>query len=135
MSNKQHDDNRILKDGERYRVPLQFMDSLQREIRSHFADEAPMHIVDAFGDSGLALHKPGARYAVAGSRTIDHASAVTRETNRRQAYADSVEAATSAWKQGTSDREVERKHSVGDDRTNAWLDQLDDLTTAWSRRK
>jgi hypothetical protein len=82
---KQHDDNRILKDGERYRVPLQFMDSLQRKIRSHFADEAPMHIVDAFGDSGLALHKPGARYAVAGSRTVDHATAVTRETNRRKA--------------------------------------------------
>jgi len=34
---------------------------------------------------------------------------------------------------GTNDREVARIHNTGDARTDAYLDQLHDLTTAWSR--
>jgi hypothetical protein len=131
------DDRGLLKDKHSLRVDLTMMDSLSRAVHEHYADDAlqPARIVDSYG--GITqLNQPGPRYLVAGSKTVDHAIATTRQVMRDRAYAASVEDACNAWKAtGTSDREIERKHSVGDERTNAWLDQLDDLTTAWSRRK
>ena len=85
MPKRQHDpdddlDERgLLRDGRRIRVPMMMRDSadgltdLQRSVRDHFA---PARVVDAFGDSGLALHRPGSRYLVAGAGTVDHAKQV-----------------------------------------------------------
>jgi hypothetical protein len=40
-----------------------------------------------------------------------------------------------AWKGNTNDREVVRKHNTGNPIADAYMDQLDDLTTAWSRKR
>ena len=40
---------------------------------------APLRVVDAFGNGGLALNKPGARYLTAGKHTPDHAALVMRD--------------------------------------------------------
>jgi hypothetical protein len=48
------DDVSILKDGERMRIPLRMMDSLQRDVAQHFA-----RVTDGRGDSALGLHKSG----------------------------------------------------------------------------
>ena len=52
------DERGILKDGRRVRVPLHMMDSVQRSVAISRAG-----VTDAFGNGGLALHRPGARYA------------------------------------------------------------------------
>jgi hypothetical protein len=144
MPKRQHDtdddlfDERgLLRDGGRIRVPMMMRDSadglteLQRSVRDHFA---PVTLVDSFGNSGLALHKPGARYLIAGAGTGDHARLVTADAIRTDAYADSVRAACDAWRgPNASDREVARVHDTGDAVRDSYLDQVHDLTTAWSR--
>jgi hypothetical protein len=125
----------ILKDGERFRVPLQMMDAMQKDIREHYAADAqPAHLVDAFG-SADGLSRPGPRYLTAGSKTKDHAVLVTRETEHRQARDAAVQEMADAWKTSGSDREVARVHTDGDERTRAWMDQVADLTTSWSRQR
>jgi hypothetical protein len=132
------DENGLLKDGRSVRISMMMRDSddrlteLQRSVRDHFA---PVTLVDSFGNSGLALHKPGARYLIAGAGTGDHARLVTADAIRADAYADSVRAACDAWRgPNASDREVARVHNAGDARTDAYLDSVADLTTSWSRR-
>lgn len=49
---KHDDEHELLKDGERIRVPLMFMDSMQRDVREHFQTR----MVDG------AAHRPGFRY-------------------------------------------------------------------------
>ena len=56
---------------------------------------APLRVVDAFGNGGLALNKPGARYLTAGEHTPDHAALVMRDHQRREAR-DEYVATTSA---------------------------------------
>ena len=97
---------------------------------------SPLRVVDAFGNSGLALHKPGSRYLTAGTRTPEHAALVMRDHLRREARDQYIAELQDAWKStGTNDREVARIHNTGDARIDAYLDQLHDLTTAWSRRR
>ena len=145
MPTRQHDpdddlDERgLLRDGRRIRVPMMMRDSadgltdLQRSVRDHYA---PARVVDAFGDSGLALHKPGPRYLTAGAGTADHAVQVAQAYNRAKAYADFVADLQDAWKgNNTNDREVARLHDTGDPVRDAYLDQIHDLTTAWSRKR
>jgi hypothetical protein len=180
---------KILRDGEVLRVPLQLMDSLQKDVHAHYGhgprfddakhyglypagpgveeggactidgkpgalrkveggflcvpigedamptinDSSPATVVDGFGNSGLALNKPGARYLTAGAKAIDHALQIAREFERGQAYADSVRDLTDAWKSdaNSSTREIARIHNKGDARTDAYLDQLHDLQNAW----
>jgi hypothetical protein len=129
------DENGLLKDGRSVRVPMMMRDSdlteFQRSVRDHFA---PVTLVDSFGNSGLALHKPGARYLIAGAGTGDHARLVTADAIRADAYADSVRAACDAWRgPNASDREVARIHNTGDARTDAYLDQKYDLENSWHR--
>jgi hypothetical protein len=89
MPKRQHDtdddlfDERgFLRDGGRIRVPMMLRDNadgltdLQRSVRDHFA---PARVVDSFGNDGLALCKPGARYLTAGAGTVDHAKQVIAE--------------------------------------------------------
>jgi hypothetical protein len=141
MPRRQHDtdddlfDERgLLKDKRSVRVPMMMRDSaddltdLQRSVQDA---TAPLRVVDAFGNSGLALSRPGARYLTAGTRTTDHAALVMRDHLRREAYAESVRQLCDGWK--GNNNEVAPIHNTGDARTDAYLDQLHDLTTAWSR--
>jgi hypothetical protein len=134
------DENGLLKDGRSVRVPMMMRDGgddgltdLQRSVRDA---TAPLRVVDALGNSGLALNKPGSRYLAAGKHTPDHAVLVVRDHECREARDEYVHQLCNAWKStGTNDREVARIHNTGDARTDAYLDQLHDLTTAWSRRR
>jgi hypothetical protein len=128
------DDNvlRTLKDGERIHFSMMTMDSEVLPARDALSDSSPMMVVDAFGNSGLALNKPGARYLTAGTRTTDHAALVMRDHLRREARDEYITELCDAWK-STNDREVARVHDTGDAVRDSYLDQVHDLTTAWSR--
>ncbi len=143
MPKRQHDtdddvfDERgLLRDGGRIRVPMMMRDAdgltdLQRSVRDHFA---PARVVDAFGDAGAGLHRPGSRYLVAGAGTVDHAKQVMADHMRREARDQHVADLQDAWKaNNTNDREVARVHDTGDARTDAYLDQKFDLENAWHR--
>ena len=133
------DENGLLKDRRSVRVPMMMRDSadgltdLQRSVRDHFA---PARVVDAFGDAVLACISPGARYLVAGAGTVDHADQVMRDHMRREARDQYIADLQDAWKgNNTNDREVARVHNTGDAVRDAYLDQVHDLTTAWSRKR
>jgi hypothetical protein len=143
MPKRQHDtdddlfDERgILKDKRSVRVPMMMRDAdgltdLQRSVRDHFA---PARVVDAFGDAGAGLHRPGSRYLVAGAGTVDHAKQVMADHMRREARDQHVADLQDAWKgNNTNDREVARIHNTGDARTDAYLDQKYDLENSWHR--
>jgi hypothetical protein len=143
MPKRQHDtdddlfDERgILKDKRSVRVPMMMRDAdgltdLQRSVRDHFA---PARVVDAFGDAGAGLHRPGSRYLAAGAGTVDHAKQVMADHMRREARDQHVADLQDAWKgNNTNDREVARIHNTGDARTDAYLDQKYDLENSWHR--
>ena len=132
------DDNvlRTLKDGERMHFSMMAMDSGGEVLpgRDTVDATAPLRVVDAFGNSGLALNKPGARYLTAGKHTPDHAALLMHDHQRREARDEYVQQLCDAWKStGTSDREVARMHNTGDARTDAYLDQKYDLENSWHR--
>jgi hypothetical protein len=134
------DDNvlRTLKDGERIHFSMMAMDSggevLPRNAANTVDTGAPLRVVDAFGNSGLALHKPGFRYLTAGTRTPEHAALVMRDHQCREARDQYIAELCDAWKStGTSDREIGRIHNTGDARTDAYLDQKYDLENSWHR--
>jgi hypothetical protein len=132
------DERGLLRDGGRIRVSMMMRDAdgltdLQRSVRDATAS---LRVVDAFGNSGLALSRPGARYLTAGTSTTDHAALVMRDHLRREARDQQVADLQDAWKgNNTNDREVAREHNTGDAVCDSYLDQIHDLTTAWSRRK
>jgi hypothetical protein len=133
------DERGLLRDGGRIRVPMMMRDSddgltdLQRSVRDHFS---PAMVVDAFGDAGAGLHRPGSRYLVAGAGTVDHAKQVMADHMRREARDQHVADFQDAWKgNNTNDREVARVHDTGDAVRDAYLDQVADLTSAWERRR
>ena len=125
------DERGLLKDQHSVRVPMMMRDGLTDLQRSVRDATAPLRVVDAFGNGGLALNKPGARYLLAGKHTPDHAALVMRDHERREARDEYVHRLCDAWK-GT-DREVARMHNTGDARTDAYLDQKYDLENSWHR--
>jgi hypothetical protein len=135
------DDNvlQTLKDGERMHFSMMTMDSevLPARDANHYGTTdatAPLRVVDAFGNSGLALNKPGSRYLTAGKGTPDHAAMVMRDHQCREARDQYIADLQDAWKgNNKNDREVARVHNTGDARTDAYLDSVADLTTSWSR--
>ena len=129
------DERGLLRDGARIRIPMMMRDSadLQRSVRDHFA---PARVVDAFGDAGAGLHRPGSRYLVAGAGTVDHAKQVMADHMRGEARDQHIADLRDAWKgNNTDDREVARVHDTGDAVRDSYLDQVHDLTTAWSRKR
>jgi hypothetical protein len=143
MPKRQHDtdddlfDERgLLKDKRSVRVPMMMRDAdgltdLQRSVRDHFA---PARVVDAFGDAGGGLHRPGSRHLVAGAGTVGHAKQVMADHMRREARDQHVADLQDAWKgNNTNDREVARVYDTGDARTDAYLDQKYDLENSWHR--
>ena len=129
---------RTLKDGERMHFSMMAMDSGGEVLPAHDTVDAtaPLRVVDAFGNSGLPLNKPGARYLTAGKHTPDHAALVMRDHQCRQARDQYIAELQDAWKgNNTNDRDVARVHDTGDAVRDAYLDQVHDLTTAWSRKR
>jgi len=125
------DENGLLKDGRIVRIPMMMRDSADGVTDLVRDATAPLRVVDAFGNSGLALSRPGARYLTAGTRTPDHAALVMRDHLRREARDQYVAALQDAWKGNNTDREVARIHNTGDARTDAYLDQKYDLENSW----
>jgi hypothetical protein len=135
---------RILKDGERLRVPLQLMDAVQHDLAAHFGTCVP-HGEDAMpqdlkttavldGLGRLAGSRPGHCYLHSSPNTRDHAVQITAEMSCRNARDEMIQEMTDAWKQSvTRDREVPRKHSTGDALRDAYLDSVEYLTTSWAR--
>jgi hypothetical protein len=130
------DERGLLKDKRSVRVPMMMRDAggltdLQRSVRDHFA---PARVVDAFGDAGAGLHRPGSRHLVAGAGTVDHAKQVMADHMGREARDQYIAELCDSWKStGTSDHEVARMHNTGDARTDAYLDQKYDLENSWHR--
>jgi hypothetical protein len=135
------DDNvlRTLKDGERIHFSMMTMDSevLPARDANHYGTTdatAPWRVVDAFGNGGLALSRPGGRYLIAGTHTPDHAALVMADHMRREARDQYVADLQDAWKgDNTNDREVARIHNTGDAVRDAYLDQKYDLENSWHR--
>jgi hypothetical protein len=138
------DERGVLKEGRTLRVGMQFMDSmspLQRaiatdstmsKVRDVITNDA--QVVDAFGDSGLALSKPGPRYLTADRDSVQYAVQVTADHNRREAYADALHETCDAWRGKNRDLyEVPRIHNTGDATRDAYLDSVSDLENAWHR--
>jgi len=127
------DERGLLKDKHSVRISMMMRDSAGglTDVRDA---TAPLRVVDAFGNSGLALSRPGARYLTAGTRTTDRAAMVMRDHLRREARDEYVADLQDAWKgNNKNDREVARVHNTGDARTDAYLDQKYDLENSWHR--
>jgi hypothetical protein len=91
------DEHGVLKNKRSARVPMMMRDGLSDLQRSVRDATASLRVVDAFGNSGLALNKPGARYLTAGKHTSDHAALVMRDHERREARDQYIADLTSAW--------------------------------------
>ena len=120
------EDNDILRDGERLRVPMRMMDSMQKEI-AH--DHPQPLVVDALGETGLALHRPGARYLLAPTHTTDAAVQATLRVMRDEAYQQHNVEQSRRW--ANSDREIVVKLITGDARTDAYLAREEHDSNAW----
>ena len=119
---QQEEDDLILRNGERMRVPLTMMDALQRDVAQHFA-----RITDGAGDSGLGLHRPGYRLS----------STVTRDHSHYDQYEAEVQ---NAWKNPHATGENEGAPSrlkskdampISDDRERAYSEYQNRIENAW----
>jgi hypothetical protein len=139
MTKRYDEDESILqtlKDGERMHFSMMTMDSevLPARDANGLSDSSQMMVVDAFGNSGLALNKPGSRHLAARKGTPDHAAMVMRDHQCREARDEYVAALQDAWKgNNTKDREVARVYDTGDAVRDAYLDQKHDLENSWHR--
>jgi hypothetical protein len=129
------DERGILKDKRSVRVPMMMRDGLTDLQRSVWDATAPLRVVDAFGNGGLALSKPGARYLTAGTCTPERAALVMRDHLRREARDQYIAELQNAWKGNNIDREVARIHNTADARTDAYLDQKYDLENSWHGKR
>jgi hypothetical protein len=123
--NDDFDENGLLRDGHSSRVGMLMRDS---------ATDERLTIVDAFGNGGAALHRPGARYAVQGAGgTTDpaptHKDAKDAKDARDEAYRlhDAEEARR--W-QGDG-REIPVKRATGDAVLDAYRDRDESDANAW----
>jgi hypothetical protein len=153
MTNKDDniDERGLLRDGCSFRVGMMMRDGLspvQRavmqdgiasgrdKIYERAAADEGLTIVDAFGNGGAALHRPGPRYAVQGAGTTDpaptHADA-THADARDEAYRKHDAEEARRWWQGT-DREIPVKRVTGDARMDAYLDRDEYDANAWRQR-
>jgi hypothetical protein len=115
------DENGLLRNGRSTRVGMMTRDSVRDER---------LTIVDAFGNGGAALQRPGARYAVQGAGTTDPAP--THADARDEAYRQHDAEEARRW-QG-SDREIPVKRVTGDARMDAYLDRDEHDANAWRQQ-
>jgi hypothetical protein len=124
------DENGLLRNGRSTRVRMMTRDSA--------ADEH-LTIVDAFGNGGAALHRPGARYAVqagagstdagAGSTDADATHADARDEAYRQHDAEEAR----RW-QGQG-REIPVKRDTGDAVLDAYRERDEHDANAWKEAR
>jgi subtilisin family serine protease len=134
------DENGLLKNGRSSRVGMMMRDSLspvqravmQDGIERAAADER-ITIVDAFGNAGAALQRPGARYAVPSPAATDPAPAQDATDPRDEAYRQHDAEEARRW-QGDG-REVPVKRVTGDARMDAYLDREEHDANAWKQAR
>src|SRR4029079_1499272 len=96
----------ILLPGERMRVPMTAMDSLQKQVAKSFnwSEEHLLLTTDALGNAaGAALHRPGPRFA---SDSAIMRDAQAEAAKARQEYLDDL---TTAWKGDKRKREAKEE--------------------------
>jgi hypothetical protein len=86
----------------------------------------PSLIVDAFGGTG-GLNRPGARYLVAGPRTVDRAVQATLVAMRDEAYKAYDEEAQNAWRANAPADAAQTRDAV----EQAYLDYDREMSEAW----
>jgi hypothetical protein len=120
------DEHGRLKDGRSTRVGMTARDG---------QDDERVTIVDAFGNGGAALQRPGARYAVQATPNQAAKDAAARDAAakdadpRDAAYREHDAAEARRW-QG-ADRAVPVKSATGDARQDAYLDRDEHDANAW----
>jgi hypothetical protein len=90
------DENGVLKDGHRVRVPLMMMDGMQRDVRDH------VRIHDGHGNRDIVGHRPG--FLVSDARAND-ARAETYDAYNRELV--------NAWRGGCDARKVTQRDPRG----------------------
>jgi hypothetical protein len=93
------DSTSIVADGQRVRVPMWAMDSVQKAVAQDTVniDSGPM-LVDALGrGDSYSLSKPGARYLATNPGSTDHAVMASRERLLTDAYQQYDQAMAGAW--------------------------------------
>jgi hypothetical protein len=136
------DENGLLKDGHSIRVgmmdslsPLQaaiMQDSISSgrdKIFEPVTTDQRITVVDAFGNGGLALHRPGYRYAAPCAGTTDAGIAPPLADARDEAYQQHDAEEARRW-QG-SDREIPLKRITDDARLDAYLARDEHDANAW----
>ena len=138
--NDDDDDHRILRDGERRRIPMMMRDEdslspLQRAIMQDAQEtgrdqmlhdaSAPGLITDAFGDTGAGLHRPGYRFQQPGERATE--SARMRDEAYRQHEAEEER----RWRLQGSDREIEVEPITGDSLQDSYAAYDFYMSNAW----
>jgi hypothetical protein len=141
----------LLKDGRSVRVSMMMRDAVpppssgalvmydvppQRDALVINTNTPPM-VVDAFGGTE-GLNRPGARYLVAGHRTVDHAVMTTLALMRDEAYKAYDEEAQNAWRGNNKldcelDRNADARPAV-DGREQAYAEYDRMMAEAWKNR-
>jgi hypothetical protein len=106
---RHRNDEDVLKDGERRRIPMMAMDSLQRAVaqgnlsdaeqraieltKQKLAADASQSVTDGHGNTGIHLRRPGARFAPVDTAALDAVTTARREylTDISTAYLSPVE--------------------------------------------
>ena len=129
------DENGLLRDGHRSRVPMMLRDADSLTPLQHaVAQDA---VARRFGlRDGNDLYAPGPRYCTDAAGLERKARAFAEMCDELQNAWKTPSVASAGWKtNNTNDREVARVHDTGDAVRDAYLDYVADLTSAWSRRR
>jgi hypothetical protein len=134
-----------LRPGESLRVPLVMMDSTdawKNDVHCQLTatrgsddtlvitTSSPPMIVDAFGGTA-GLNRPGARYLVAGHRTVDHAVLTTLAAMRDEAYRLYDQESQSAWRGNESTDAAPTPDTV----EAAYADYDRQMSDAWRKTR
>jgi hypothetical protein len=133
----------VLRPGERLHVPMYLKDSgdaWREDMHRHLGDagadtlvintSGPPMVVDVFGGTG-ALNRPGARYAAAGDRTVDHAVLTTLAVMRDEAYRLYDQESQSAWRGNESADAAPTPDTV----EAAYADYDREMSDAWRKTR
>jgi len=136
MARRNDDDfdlDRVLKDGERMRVPLRMMDSLSRDVAAHFGRTMVQDakIVDGFGNGGLSLHRPGHRLFSSGQGDQSFYDEYDRDISTRYRDANHTAGVEGVGSSGFAGRRVgdrcmvKSKRDIGEDGDRGRIMEID----------
>lgn len=125
---------KIARDGAVIKVPMFAMDSLQRDVREHFADRS-LAVTDTRG-SQFGLHRPGWRIQTGGS--ADDQMARDEHAELRQDIYDAYDQEMqNAWRNPANTELVapstsqDNMEPIEDAREDAYLDYEEDISNRW----